>query len=300
MGPPSEGAIFQTGQIPAGSQSIRFYGGGARQFSLAFFSQNIPLTAVASGPNYTIFGGDVSMFAGQTGQLLFEGNGLLDNIVFSPTAILEPSVLGMFAAGAVLLAWRSVRRSRAKDKPTCPPLCVRNILIASLWASTGVYAVVAQTSFQNLNFESGTLVPIPGDPYDRVLFSAAFPGWAGSAALYNSTFLDSSGVSIIDPGWSASLGSFGISGPIEGNFTAILQAGVVGDITNPQDTSLSQTGLIPLNTKTLLFKAFFPGTGPNLAISLGGQPLSYSLISSGMDYGEYAADITNGRGRRPN
>jgi hypothetical protein len=159
-------------------------------------------------------------------------------------------------------------------------------------------SALAQGNFQNLDFESGTLVPIPGDPYDRVLFSSAFPGWAGyvgtnlqTAALYNSTFLDSSGVSIIDPGWSASPGSFGISGPIQGNFTAILQAGVVGDITNPQDTSLSQTGLVPLNAKTLLFKAFFPGTGPNLAISLGGQPLSYSLISSGTGYGEYGADI---------
>ena len=60
---------------------------------------------------------------------------------------------------------------------------------------------------------------------------------------------------------------------------------------NPLDTSLSQTGLVPLNAKTLLFKAFFPGTGPNLAISLGGQPLSYSLISSGTGYGEYGADI---------
>ena len=60
---------------------------------------------------------------------------------------------------------------------------------------------------------------------------------------------------------------------------------------NPLDTSLSQPGLVPLNAKTLLFKAFFPGTGPNLAISLGGQPLSYSLISSGTGYGEYGADI---------
>ena len=160
-------------------------------------------------------------------------------------------------------------------------------------------SALAQSNFQNLDFESGTPVPIPGDPY-QVLFSPAFPGWAGyvgtnlqTAAPYNSTFLDSSGVSIIDSGWSATPppGSFGISGPIEGHFTAILQAGVVGDITNPQDTSFSQIGLVPPNAKTLLFKAFFPGAGPNLAISLGGQALSYSLVSSGTDYGEYGADI---------
>ena len=118
MGPPTVGFIFQTGQIPAGSHSILFYGAG--DIGMSFAGQNVPLTSVGSGPNYTIFGGDISMFAGQTGQLVFEGNGLLDNIVFSPTAIPEPSTLGMFATGAVFLAWRSGRRFRAKDKPLCP------------------------------------------------------------------------------------------------------------------------------------------------------------------------------------
>jgi hypothetical protein len=118
-GPPGVGSIFQTGQIPAGSHSILFYGAG--DFGLSFAGQNVSLTSVGSGPNYTIFGGDIFSFAGQTGQLLIEGNGLLDNIVFSPTAIPEPSVVGMLVVGAVFLAWRSVRKPRGNDKPTCPP-----------------------------------------------------------------------------------------------------------------------------------------------------------------------------------
>src|SRR5712671_6794392 len=100
-----------------------------------------------------------------------------------------------------------------------------------LFASSSAFA---QGTFQNLDFEQATLVPIPGDPYQRVQFAAALPGWTGyvgtnleTAALYNRTFLDSSGISIIDSGWSASPASFGVPGPYEGNFSAILQAGVV-------------------------------------------------------------------------
>src|SRR5437764_14899014 len=110
-----------------------------------------------------------------------------------------------------------------------------------LWAAFATAALIspasAQGTFQNLDFELATLVPIAGDPYARVQFVPAFPGWRGyvgtnleSAALYNRTFLDSSGISIIDSAWSAFPGSFGAAGPFEGNFSAILQAGVVGEI----------------------------------------------------------------------
>src|ERR1044071_381106 len=107
-GPPVVPDIFQTGQIPAGSQSLRFYGAG--DFGLTFGGQSISLVQVGSAPNYKIFGGVISAFAGQTGLLVFTGNGLLDNIAFSPTAIPEPSVVGVLVAGGLLLAWLSVRR----------------------------------------------------------------------------------------------------------------------------------------------------------------------------------------------
>jgi len=110
-GPPTLPAIAQTGQIPTGSQSIRFYGAG--DFSLTFAGQSVALTSVGSAPNYTIFGGDISTFAGQTGQLLFEGNGLLDNISFSPTTIPEPSALALSAlSGALLLSRSFLRKQR--------------------------------------------------------------------------------------------------------------------------------------------------------------------------------------------
>jgi hypothetical protein len=67
------------------------------------------------------------------------------------------------------------------------------------WLSHG------QGTFQNLGFESASVVAIPGQ---LVPFGTAFPGWVGyvggvqqTTALYNSIYLDSSVISIIDSGW---------------------------------------------------------------------------------------------------
>src|SRR5438552_2069280 len=101
------------------------------------------------------------------------------------------------------------------------------------------FSARAQGTFQNLGFESAVLVPIPGDPYGRVQFAPAFPGWIGyvgadqqTAALYNNVFLDTSGISIIDSNWP---GFLGVHGPLEGRFSAILQAGLGFGPTPPVD-----------------------------------------------------------------
>src|SRR6266446_2800910 len=103
----------------------------------------------------------------------------------------------------------------------------------------------AQGTFQNLGFESATLVPISGNSSSPVQFGPAFPGWTGSVggvqlsgALYNEVYLDSSGISVVDQGWANPLA--GPSGTIEGNYTAILQAGWALGTFTPADTSLSQ------------------------------------------------------------
>ena len=136
-------------------------------------------------------------------------------------------------------------------------------LLAPTMLALALYPAPGQSTFQNLDFESATLIPIPGDPYGSVQFVAAFPGWTGyigtnqvSAALYNRALLDSSGIAIIDSGWQHDLGA--AAGVIEGSYSAILQAGVVGTITNPQDTRLSQTGLVPAGAQSLRFKAYDP------------------------------------------
>src|SRR5438552_1014460 len=94
----------------------------------------------------------------------------------------------------------------------------------------------AQGAFQNLDFESAMLVSAGFPDPAVVQFGSAFPGWTGligtnetSVAYYNEGALDSSRLSIIDSSWSVSHSLIGILAPIEGNFTALLLAGVDGN-----------------------------------------------------------------------
>jgi len=155
------------------------------------------------------------------------------------------------------------------------------------------FSTPAQSTFQNLDFESTTLVSA-GPP--SVQFAPAFPGWrcnvgtsAVDTALYNTVALDSSAISIIDQGWPHSLTSGGV---IEGNYTAIIQAGVTGIAGTPTDTSLSQVGLVPPTALSLRFKAELVAAGPGaFVVQLGGQQLLAVPLGQGMNYTLYGADI---------
>jgi hypothetical protein len=154
--------------------------------------------------------------------------------------------------------------------------------------------VLAQGTFQNLGFESASLVPAGSDPHNGVLFSSAFPGWTAemggiplTIALYNNAALDHSGLSIID--LQSPFGSV-----IQGNFSAVLQAGLSpSDPTQhlTADTTLAQTGLIPFGTESFLFRAYLPGASDAFDVTLGGQTLSLTPLASGSNYTLYGADI---------
>jgi hypothetical protein len=175
-------------------------------------------------------------------------------------------------------------------------------LVAGLALLLNAGSAAGQGNFQNLGFESASLVPIPGDPYGRVQFALAFPGWTGfvgpgqqAAALYNSSFLDTSGVSIIDQGWP--VGELGAGGVISGNYTAILQAGLFG--TQPADTTLSQTALVPSNAQSLVFKGYMvvDGISGSFNAALGGQTLSLTALGAGVNYTLFGADVHSWAGQ---
>ena len=163
---------------------------------------------------------------------------------------------------------------------------------------TAIVAAVAkaQGTFQNLDFESASLVPIPGG--SRVQFAPAFPAWTGyvggiqqTSALYNVAALDSSAISIIDSSVSIQFLSDAAQHD-HGNFTTVLQAGFALGTFQPADTTLAQTGLIPAGTQSLLFNAYTyipnPGT---FAVTLGGQALTLLPISTDPNSTLYGADI---------
>jgi hypothetical protein len=92
-------AIAQTGAIPPSARSLRFSASGLVQYlSVSFNGVNVPFSPVGTGPNYGLFAADVSQFAGQSGELRFTEQAVpieplvvLDDILFSPTAVPEPT-----------------------------------------------------------------------------------------------------------------------------------------------------------------------------------------------------------------
>ncbi len=109
VGPLVLPAIGQTGRIPFSAQSVNFYGESGGTYALMFAGQQIPLIALSSTSAYTVYGGDISGFAGQTGELRFQGGGLLDNVFFSNQPVPEPSIEGLFVLGGLVFAWRKRR-----------------------------------------------------------------------------------------------------------------------------------------------------------------------------------------------
>lgn len=102
-------SIGQTGQIPITAQSLTFFGKMSGNLQVTFNAQNIPFSAVGNGANYTVYGADISGYAGQTGELLFTATPLclavLDNVQFSSAPIPEPSTIALGAFGSLLLGF---------------------------------------------------------------------------------------------------------------------------------------------------------------------------------------------------
>ena len=115
MGPSTQGlptAIAQVGIVPSSAKSLSFYVYDDSAFTVTFWGTQIPVSVVGSTSTARILGGDISAFAGQTGELRFQGGGELDFIQFSDQAVPEPGVFGLWALGMVLVGWRVLGRRR--------------------------------------------------------------------------------------------------------------------------------------------------------------------------------------------
>ncbi len=163
-------------------------------------------------------------------------------------------------------------------------------LLIGLAATFGVCDLNAQGTFQDLNFESplGPLVP-SGSP-GSVPFTNAFPGWVGYVGTNIATDARIYGINL-DNATLALINSNLISVPlIEGNYTAVLQAGI-----NPQSTSslipvaLAQTGLVPTGTESLQFEGYTAGTP--FSVSLGGVDIPIFNLGSFGNHTLYGGNI---------
>lgn len=105
----SPAAVAQSGLVPAEAQSIRLI--ATYPFLVTFEGDPIPLVPLRSEGDYAIYGGDISLYAGQSGELRitsYSHFNYLDAVTFSPVPIPEPSSVGMALVGLYLS--RRVRR----------------------------------------------------------------------------------------------------------------------------------------------------------------------------------------------
>jgi hypothetical protein len=169
---------------------------------------------------------------------------------------------------------------------------MKRVLLISLTLTVAFFGTRA-APFQNLDFESATLNPIPNDSFNRVYFDQAFPGWRGNvggiqetAAFHNGMFLCCSSIAVWGDETNRNLS-------LEGTFSVALHASH-DPYSSPQEsrlanTSVAQTGFVPSDAQSLLFRA---QVGGPVEAALGGQPLSLMPVAVGPNYTVFGADIT--------
>jgi len=148
----------------------------------------------------------------------------------------------------------------------------------------------AQGTFQNLNFEQASPVIIVGSPYYpyEVTAASALPDWTVTEGGVQQTQITENDPSLGAP-WVVLIGpNGGNSGyaPIDGYYSVLLQGSGV-----PQVPAISQTGLIPAGTQSLLFEAQSAGFG-SLAVDIGTQTVPFVAVGTGPNYTLYAANIS--------
>ncbi len=143
----------------------------------------------------------------------------------------------------------------------------------------------AQGTFQNLSFEDGVLVPIPDDPFGRVQFSAAMPGWTGYLGdnqidwlLYNFLFLSDAGIAIWGPNQPQ-------AGLFHGEFYLVMQNAFPVPTVSP---AIAQIGIVPATAQSL---RFYLAQG-DMVVSFNGQALPLSVLGSAPTGNLYGADIS--------
>jgi hypothetical protein len=168
------------------------------------------------------------------------------------------------------------------------------ILLSGLTAATSF-----GQGFVNLNFESANVAVLPPGQFEEVSPANAFPGWQlswgalpATRVLHNTTTAGSVMTSLLDRN--------DVNRPsLAGNFSLLLVPGFDPRVQLLTFSAITQSGLVPTMTQSLLFKMGhqLPPQNGNLAVTLGGQALSLIPLSVTETYNIYGADIHDWAGQ---
>jgi hypothetical protein len=164
------------------------------------------------------------------------------------------------------------------------------------------YSVSAQGTFQNLDFESATLSPVPPNsgPPVYVPISSGLPGWTGyigtvqQAQIIQNTFgLGQAEIDILGPNYPAAGPLPGtLPGTIDGNYSVLLQSGLSPiDGTSLVGASIAQTGAVPLGAESMQFKAW-QTLYTKFTVSFDGLTLFPVVLGTGPNYTLYGVNIS--------
>jgi PEP-CTERM motif len=167
-----------------------------------------------------------------------------------------------------------------------PQICILNAHVLTVFLILISDSVHSQ-GFINLDFEHPVL-PLTS-VNGQVSSLDAVPGWttytygfAQTSIAYNTVSLGAAEVSLQGPGSVETIP--------QGSYAVILQGSTGG---TPGTAAIGQTGLIPINTQSLIF---WGGIGPN-GVSINGQTLSLIETGSTPNYNIYAADVSSFAGQ---
>lgn len=168
-------------------------------------------------------------------------------------------------------------------RPYSLRICLASIIV--------VASAQAQITFQDLDFEGGQLVPVPGSPglYNA---SSAIPGWTAymSGVPQSAISLDG-GSLMVGHAYLTLIGPPNTA--FQGRYTFSFAAGVDQSSQATIPVSLSQTAQVPADAKSLQFLASYAPT-----VTLGGQQLTVIPLSTGPLLGTvFGADISGFAGQ---
>jgi hypothetical protein len=100
--------VSQTGLVPGNAGSLQFEASSDVNLFVNLGGQRLSYFSLSAGPGYTVYGANIPpSMDGKMETLTFDINGagetLLDDIIFSPTSVPEPSECALLGFGAMLI-----------------------------------------------------------------------------------------------------------------------------------------------------------------------------------------------------